>query len=187
MDGKGAYTNALDLAVDTRTDREAEQKLVPLSFDRTHELNATLTVGRTNNWLASAIGTIRTGTPYTPSLPSSVSPIEYEINSARRPFHKNVDLKVEKFFNPKSVRFSVFLWINNLFDTMNDVLVHTSTGRSLTNLESSTNPNRFNNLEATIRENQEDFFPVEFLDNFYQREDFLSEPREIRLGMTFDF
>jgi hypothetical protein len=54
-------------------------------------------------------------------------------------------------------------------------------------LNSSTNPNRFNNLEDTIRENPDDFFPVEFLDNFYQREDFLSEPREVRLGMTFDF
>lgn len=186
-DGKGAFTDALDLAVDTRTGRETEQKLVPLSYDRTHVLNATLTVGKTSNWLASAIGSIRTGTPYTPSLPASVSPIQYEVNSARRPFYKNVDFKIEKFFNPKSVRFSVFLWINNLFDSMNDVFIHTNTGKSLTNLNSSTNPNRFNNLEQTIRETPQDFFPLEFLDNFYQREDWLSEPREVRLGMTFNF
>jgi hypothetical protein len=70
---------------------------------------------------------------------------------------------------------------------MNNRYVHTNTGKSLTNLQSSTNPNRFNNLEATIRENPDDFFPVEFLDNFYQREDFLYEPREVRLGMTFNF
>lgn len=187
MDGKGAYTDPLDLAVDTRTDRDSPQKLVPLDFDRTHVLNGTITVGKTNNWLLSAIGALRTGTPYTPSLPASVSPIRYEVNSARRPYYKNVDMKLEKFFKARTFRFSVFMQINNVFDTMNDVLVHTNTGRSLTNLESSTNPNRFNNLRETISGNEDDFFPVEFLDKFYQREDYLSEPREVRLGMTFDF
>ena len=187
MDGKGAYTDPLDLAVDTRTDRDSPQKLVPLEFDRTHVLNGTITVGKTNNWLLSAIGNLRTGTPYTPSLPSSVSPIRYEVNSARRPYYKNVDMKLEKFFKARTFRFSIFMQINNVFDTMNDVLVHTNTGRSLTNLESSTNPNRFNNLRETISSSEEDFFPAEFLDKFYQREDYLNEPREVRLGMTFDF
>jgi outer membrane receptor protein involved in Fe transport len=187
MDGKGAFTDAQKLAINTRTGRSTEQKLVPLDYDRTHVLNGTITIGKTNNWLLSAIGAIRTGTPYTPSLPPQISPISYEVNSARRPYYRNVDLKLEKFFKARAVRFSVFMQINNLFDNMNDVFVHTNTGRSLTNLNSSTNPTRFNNLVETILLTPEDYFPVEFLDIYYQREDWLSEPREVRLGMSFDF
>jgi outer membrane receptor protein involved in Fe transport len=187
MDGKGAFTDAEALAVNTRTGRSTEQKLVPLDFDRTHVLNGTITIGKTNNWLVSAIANLRSGTPYTPSVPQDISPVSFETNSDRRPFYKNVDLKLEKYFRARAVRYSIFLQVNNVFDTMNNIFVHTNTGRSLTNLESSRSPNRFNNLKDTISESPQDYFPVEFLDNYYQREDWLSDPREMRLGMTFDF
>jgi outer membrane receptor protein involved in Fe transport len=185
--GQGAFTDPLDLAIDTRTGRATAQKLVPLDYDRTHVLNGTISVGKTNNWLVSAIGYVRNGSPYTPSVPSSVQPVEFEVNSARRPWLKNLDLKMEKFFHMKSLQFSIFAQINNLFDLENNIFVHTNTGKSLTNLEESYNPNRFNNLKETIGENPDDFFPVEFLDKYYQREDWLSEPREVRLGMSFEF
>lgn len=185
--GQGAFTDPLDLAIDTRTGRATAQKLVPLDYDRTHVLNGTISVGKARNWQASAIGYVRTGTPYTPSVPSSVQPIEFEVNSDRRPWLKNVDIKIEKYFNVKKVQFSIFMHVNNVFDIKNNIYVHTNTGRSLTNLEESYNPNRFNNLRETINRRPDDFFPVEFLDKYYQREDWLSEPREVRLGMSFEF
>ncbi|MBN2366770.1 MAG: hypothetical protein EH225_12740 [Calditrichaeota bacterium] len=185
--GEGSYTDPLDLAVDVRTERSTAQKLVPLDFDRTHTLNATINLSKSDNWLMSAIGTMRNGTPYTPSLPSSVQPVEFEQNSARRPWYKNVDLKLEKFFRLSNMRFSIFTHVRNLFDFENNIFIHTNTGKSLTNLEESYNPNRFNNLEETIRRNPSDFFPVRFLEDFYQREDWLNEPREVRLGMSFEF
>lgn len=185
--GQGAFTDPLDLAIDTRTGRATAQKLVPLDYDRTHVLNGTISVGKARNWQASAIGYVRTGTPYTPSVPSSVQPIEFEVNSDRRPWLKNVDIKLEKYFSVKKVQFSIFMHVNNVFDIKNNIYVHTNTGRSLTNLEESYNPNRFNNLRETINRRPDDFFPVEFLDKYYQREDWLSEPREVRLGMSFEF
>ncbi len=50
--GEGSYTDAVDLAVDTRTGRSTAQKLVPLDFDRTHTINATITLNKTDDWLA---------------------------------------------------------------------------------------------------------------------------------------
>lgn len=185
--GKGAFDNPLDLAVNTRTGRETEQELVPLDFDRTHVLNGTLTLSQGDNWAFSAIGTLQSGTPYTPSLPSSVQAVQFEENSARRPLLKNVDFKLEKFFRISGVRLSVFMQVENAFDFLNEKFVHFDTGRSLTSLQETTNPNRFENLRQRIRSNPQNFFPEFFLDTFYQREDFLGEPREIRWGMSFQF
>ena len=185
--GQGSYTDPLALAVDTRTGRSTPQKLVPLSFDRTHTINATLVLTKPENWTVSFIGSIKSGTPYTPSVPSSIQPVKFEVNSERRPWIKNVDMRAEKFFKFKGTKFSVFMQVENLFDTMNEIYVWTNTGHSLWSLDESINPNRFNNLRNTIRENPKDFFPESFLDNYYQREDWLSEPRKIRLGLSFMF
>jgi outer membrane receptor protein involved in Fe transport len=184
---EGLFEDPLALAVDTRSGRQTEQKLVPLDFDRTHTLNATLTLSKKNNWSFSAIGSIWTGTPYTPSLPSSVQDVRFEVNSARRPITSNIDLKIEKFFKYGGLRFSVFMQMENALDTINERFVHTNTGRSLTSLAESTNPTLFNNLKRRIQSDPGNFFPVKFIDNFYQREDWLAEPREIRWGMTFIF
>lgn len=185
--GEGSFTDPLDLAVDTRTGRQTPQKMVPLDFTRGHTLNTSLIFSKTNNWTASAIGYIWTGTPYTPSLPSSLAPTAFEVNSDNRPLNTNVDLRLEKFFKFNLLRFSIFLQVFNLFDTMNERFIHENTGRSLTNLEQTTNPTLFNNLRNEIQRNPNDYFPEQFLDDFYQREDWLSEPRRILLGLTFNF
>ncbi|NIV92984.1 TonB-dependent receptor [candidate division KSB1 bacterium] len=185
--GEGTFTDPLDLAVDTRTGRETEQAFIPLDFDRTHTLNSTLMLSKGRNWAISAIGIVQTGTPYSPSLPSSVQAVEFEENSSRRPILTNLDLKLEKFFAVQGVRFSVFMQIDNVLDTRNERRVHFDTGRSLVSLDETTNPNLFDNLREEIRENPGNFFPEQFLDNFYQREDFLGAPREVRGGMTFQF
>jgi outer membrane receptor protein involved in Fe transport len=185
--GEGSFTDPLDLAVDTRTGRQTPQKMVPLGFTRSHTLNTSLIFGKAHNWTASAIGYIWTGTPYTPSLPSSLAPTAFEVNSDNRPLNANVDLRLEKFFNLNLLRFSVFLQVFNLFDTMNERFIHENTGRSLTNLNKTTNPTLFDNLRKEIQHNPDDYFPEKFLNDFYQREDWLSEPRRILLGLTFNF
>jgi hypothetical protein len=128
-----------------------------------------------------------TGTPYTPSLPSSVQPVEFEQNSDSRPINTNIDLRLEKFFKTGGVRMSVFMQVENALDLDNERFVYSSTGRSLNSLEESTNPTRFNNLRRRIEREPDNFFPIRFIDNFYAREDWLSEPREIRWGLTFGF
>ncbi|RMG35461.1 MAG: TonB-dependent receptor [Methanobacteriota archaeon] len=185
--GEGSFTDPVDLAIDTRTGRQTPQKMVPLDFTRKHTLNGSLILSKPNNWSVSAIGYIWSGTPYTPRLPASLAPTAFEVNSDTRPINRNVDLRLEKFFTTESFRFSLFVQIFNLFDIMNERFVHSNTGRSLYNLNEELNPNLFNNLRQRIRNNPQNYFPEYFLDTFYQREDWLSEPRRILVGMTFGF
>jgi len=185
--GEGAFDDPLRTAIDTRSDRDTEQTFVPLPFDRTHTINGTLTLRKANNWTFSVIGNLWTGTPYTPSLPSSVQAVEFQVRSARRPINKNIDLRIEKFFRPKGVQFSIFMQVENVLDAINERFVHLNTGSSLTSLAESTNPTLFDNLERRIESESGNFFPIRFIEEFYQREDWLGPPREIRWGIAFEF
>jgi len=184
---EGAFEDPLDFFLDARSDRQSEQEFIPLSHDRTHTINATLSLIDANNWSASGIMSYWTGTPYTPTLPSNLSPVEYRNNSARRPDNFNIDLRFEKYFNFGPIRYSLFMQINNLLDLDNERNVHKTTGESLTSLDEATHLNRFDVLRAQIRNNPEMFFDERFLDDYYQREDWLSAPREIRIGLSLSY
>ncbi|MEL6821741.1 MAG: TonB-dependent receptor [Calditrichota bacterium] len=182
--GEGSFDDPLALAVDSRTGRQTEQFLIPLDFDRTHTLNGVLALTQPRDWSASIIAKLRNGTPYTPSVPSSIQPVAFGQNSDRQPVQSSVDLKLEKFFDLKVGDFSVFMQINNLFDWNTENTVFSNTGSALSNLNETLNPSLFNNLRDEIRANPADFFPERFVEDFYQREDFLAEPREVRLGIS---
>jgi len=182
--GEGAFDDPVALAVDSRTGRQTEQFLVPLDFDRTHTLNAVLALTQPKNWSASIIAKLRNGTPYTPSVPSSIQPVSFQINSDRQPLQSSMNLKLEKFFDMSVGDFSVFLQINNLLDWNTENTVFSNTGSALSNLNETLSPTLFDNLREEIIANPSDFFPERFLDDFYQREDFLTEPREVRLGIS---
>jgi len=184
---EGSFEDPLDFFVDTRSDRQTEQKFIPLSHERQHTLNASLVLSDPGNWLVSTIMYYWTGTPYTPALPSNLTSVEFENNSDRRPDIFNVDLRVEKFFALGPMNLSLFLQVNNIFDISNEQRIHNSTGRSLTNLDETTNSNRFDVLRQQMEENPSLFFPSTFLDNFYSREDWLSPPREFRLGLSISY
>lgn len=185
--GEGAYDDPLALAVDTRTGRQTEQKFIPLDFDRTHTLNGTFSLSDPGNWAVSAIGKLQTGTPYTPAVPSNFQAVEFEVNSDRRPLYTTVDMKMEKFFKFSGARFSIFMQIENLFDQLQERFVFSNTGSSLTSLNETTNPSQFNQVLNAINNSPENFFPARFIENYYQREDWLGSPREVRMGVSFDF
>ncbi|HQU72499.1 MAG TPA: TonB-dependent receptor, partial [Calditrichia bacterium] len=185
--GEGAYDDPVALTINTNSGRQNPQKLVPLDFDRTHTINATVTLSKANNFSASMIGTLRGGTPYTPVVPNEFQTVSFEINSERRPVQYNVNLKAEKFFKTGFGKFSVFAFVENLFDFQTERFVHENTGRSLSNLEEVTNPGLFDNLRRDLANDPQDYFPVRFLDDYYQREDWLGAPREVRFGLSYSF
>ncbi len=184
---EGAFEDPLNFFLDARSDRQSEQEFVPLSHDRTHTINATLSLIDANNWLASGIMSYWTGTPYTPTLPSNLSAVEYKNNSARRPDNFNINLRFEKYFYFGPVRYSLYMQINNLLDLNNERNVHKTTGKALTSLDEATQPNRFDVLRNQMAKNPDIFFDERFLDNYYQREDWLSAPREIRIGLSLSY
>lgn len=181
---EGNQTDADAFFLDKASGKETELVFVPVSFDRTHVLNGTVTLTKPSNWALSAVGSFWAGTPYTPQLPSSLAPVGFEENSARRPILLDVDLRLEKFFRIDRLRFSLFTQVENLFDRDNERLVWLSTGRSLFALEETLNASAFNNLRQRMRANPEFYPPESTLDNYYKRADWLSEPREIKFGIT---
>ncbi|MDZ7290633.1 MAG: TonB-dependent receptor [candidate division KSB1 bacterium] len=181
---EGNFSDPADNFYDSKSGKETEQTFVFLDFDRTHTLNGTFALTQPNNWTASVIASFWTGTPYTPSLPSSLTPVQFQENSGRRPTYLNVDFRAEKFFKFAGLDFSVFTQIENALDLKNERYVYSNSGRSLYSLDEKLQAGTFNNLRERIRANPELYPPESELDKYYQRADWLSEPREVRVGFS---
>ncbi|MCK9211852.1 MAG: TonB-dependent receptor [Ignavibacteriaceae bacterium] len=149
---------------------EANKQLVPLDWDRTHSLNFTLTLGEPGNYIASFIGRLGSGLPYTPSLQNQRTGLE---NSDNRPAFYDVDFYLTKYFELATHRVSIFMKIFNLFDTLNEVNVFGDTGRAGDTLELTRNQTAPRGVN-TIKE-------------FFTRPDFYSSPRQIVIGADFSF
>lgn len=149
---------------------EINKQLVPLAWDRTHSLNFTFTAGVPGDYIASFIGRLGSGLPYTPALQNQRTGLE---NSDNKPGIFNVDLYVTKYFDIGSYKISVFAKVYNLFDTANELDVFGDTGRAGYSLE--------------LTRNQEPPRGVNTIEEFYTRPDFYSAPRQIVLGASLAF
>jgi outer membrane receptor protein involved in Fe transport len=187
QDAEGSFSEPKDNFFDAKSGKETEQTFVYLSHDRSHTLNGTFTLSQPNSWNVSALASFWTGTPYTPTLPASLSPTAFQENSARRPIFLNVDLRAEKYFKFGGLGFSVFTQIENVLDLKNERLVFLSTGRSLYSLDETLQAGTFDNLRERIEKNPDLYPPESEINNYYRRADFLSEPREIRVGFSLTF
>ncbi len=167
--------------------RLSETYLVPLSFDRTHTLTSTVTLSQPADWVASLIGYFRTGTPYTPSFPSSVVPITFTQNSDHQPVQWNIDLRVEKYFKLMGMEYSVYLLVDNLFDVENELFVYANSGRALYNIEQTTNLTRFSDLRNRILRGDVGMIPLEAIDTYYANPANVSPPRLVRVGVSVSF
>ncbi|MCB9249410.1 MAG: TonB-dependent receptor [Ignavibacteriales bacterium] len=143
------------------------KQLVPLNWDRTHSLNFTLTAGIPEDYIASLIGRLGSGLPYTPSLQNQRTGLE---NSDSRPTYYNVDFYVTKYFELGNNKISLFAKIFNLFDTKNELEVFGDTGRAGYTLE--------------LTRNQQAPRGVNTVQEFFTRPDFYSAPRQIIIGAS---
>ena len=149
---------------------EVNKQLVPLDWDRTHSLNFTLTWGYVDDFIASFIGRLGSGLPYTPSVQDQRTGLE---NSDKRPAFFNLDMYVTKYLKIFDKNLAIYLKVYNLFDTANEIEVFSDTGRAGYTLEltrSQEQPRGYNTLEE-----------------FFTRPDYYSAPRQIILGASIDF
>ncbi|TDI75475.1 MAG: TonB-dependent receptor [Bacteroidetes bacterium] len=165
---EGNASDPRSVLLDEQAGIESEKQLVALDWDRRHQLNTTFTLGTPGKWIATVIGKLGSGLPYTPSLADERISIE---NSGRRRGTVTFDLFARKTFDANGWRFSVIARIFNLFDTRNEVNVYTDTGRTFPNLQFLPGqPQGLNTKEQ-----------------FITRPDFFSPPRQITLGLSFSF
>jgi outer membrane receptor protein involved in Fe transport len=167
--------------------RLSETYLVPLGFDRSHTITSTVALSQPNDWSVSIIGYVRTGTPYTPAFPSNVVPITFVQNSDRQPMQSNVDLKIEKFFKLGPVDYSVFVQVDNLFDTENELFVYANSGRALYNISQTLQPELLADIRNRIERGDPGMIPLNGVDNYYANPGNISTPRLIRIGASIVF
>ncbi len=143
------------------------------------------------------IANLGSGTPYTPAvyaypITGEISPsTEGSINGARLPWSFTVDMNIDKNFNlkygnenekQKTANLNVYLWVTNLFNTRNIFGVYRFTGtpdddgylasaQYQQQINNQNSPNGFRNYYGM------------YANNPYN----LGSPRQIRLGIRFDF
>jgi outer membrane receptor protein involved in Fe transport len=164
--------------------RLSETYLVPINFDRSHTLTSSVALSQPDDWSISVIAFLRTGTPYTPEFPSNVVPISFTQNSDQQPVQWNVDLKIEKYFKFGSVDFSLFIQVDNLFDTENELLVYANSGRALYNIEETLRPELLDNMRDRITRGDPGMIPMSGVDNYYANPGNISTPRLVRIGAS---
>lgn len=176
---EGNETSSSSFFLDLASGRQSEKIPVPLNWDQSHTLNGTVTFGNPRDWGITIVGTLSTGLPYSPVL------FEQEIylrtNSERKPSQTKVDLMMEKSFDLYGAVLTVFLKVFNLFDTLNELYVYDDTGRATYTLESSKGgPQETNRIAARVP-------GMKTADEYFNRPNYYSAPREVRLGMTIEF
>ncbi|MCI0514597.1 TonB-dependent receptor [candidate division KSB1 bacterium] len=168
---KGNASDPNSAYLDSQAGREPTKQMVPLDWDRRHQLNLTLTWTPVQNLTLSLIGRMGTGLPYTPTYQTTRAIIE---NSARKPMVYNFDLYANRDFKFAGFNLSWFLRIYNLFDQLNELNVYSDTGRATYSLASlSTGGLRPQGINT--------------YDQYITRPDFYSAPREVQVGFELDF
>ena len=116
-----------------------------LDFDQRHKINTFLNVRLPENigpevfgfypfelFSLTSVFTVGSGLPYTPtSRAAEESNIVPEVNSARRPWTYNLDLRLSRRIPAGILDITAYMDVENVFDAMNTRLIWTRTGEAL--------------------------------------------------------
>ncbi len=176
---EGNDTGADAFFLDVASGRQSEKIPVPLAWDQAHTLNGVISFGGDRDWVFTLIGNISTGLPYTPLIYDKQ--IYLRANSERKPLQTNVDLLIEKSFGLSDILITAFIKVYNLFDTRNERFVYDDTGRATyTLLANQSGPQA---ADALSEKNP----AIKSATEYFVRPQYFSAPREVRLGLMFEF
>jgi outer membrane receptor protein involved in Fe transport len=157
-----------------------ERQILRLDWDQNHTVNAMVNFAKTDNWSFSILGTIGTGSPFSPSFIERFDIPEREYtNSENKPFRWNVDLKAKKYLKLGDRRYVVFLKVDNVFDHLNENYVYAGSGKAKYNPRLP--------LELKLEQEalaQEGHFTLTEIDN---RPEWYTPPRKVELGFEIIF
>ncbi len=157
------------------------KEIVPLDWDQPHNLYAVVTVAPSDRFTTSIIGKISSGYPYSPFIYNQDFNYDIKPNSDRKPLQRYVDLQSSYRFTVGDYHFTIFTKIYNLFDTLNERYVYDDTGRA-----TYTFANRNQQETDTLIKHYGE--PgVHTWEEYINRPDYYTAPREVRLGLTVEF
>lgn len=177
---EGNETGSDAFFIDLQSGRQSEKIPVPLSWDQTHTLNGVISFGGTKDWNITITASLSSGLPYSPRLYEQQ--IYLRSNSGRKPFNANADLLFNKSFSIiNNTTVTVFLKVFNLFDTQNERYVYDDTGRAIYSLEETKGgPQATNQIS-------EKYPGIKSATEYFNRPNYYSAPREVRVGFTVEF
>ncbi|RPH96719.1 TonB-dependent receptor [candidate division KSB1 bacterium] len=154
--------------------REPQKQLVPLSWDRRHTINGSVTymTPGLQNLGVTLLAKYGSGLPYSPVNQGIRTGFE---NDGRRPSFYNFDLSAFKTFklSPKAERKLILtLTVLNLLDTKNEDNVYNDTGRAGYSQEE---------LRAV------EVIEYNTLKEYYTNPTYYSRPRMVKIGARFEF
>ncbi len=157
-----------------------ERQILPLDWDQRHTVNLTAILSKPGNWSMSAIGSLGSGLPYTPTSPFGYQFPDTEFkNTARRPVRWSLDVRAKKQFKVGSFDCMLFMNIDNLFDHLNQKYVYTTSGLAD---ENAMLPETRATRDTEI--NQIGLFTPQEVDN---RPQWYSAPRKIQFGFGINY
>ena len=157
--------------------QEPTRSIIPLDWDQNNNLNGSFFFDY-NGWVTSLLFQYGSGYPFTPVITNyegqggQLANVLIK-NSRRKLYTYNFDLKISKGLKINNYNGKIFININNLLDTRNEISVYGDTGRANRTIEQ---------VRANIISPYEPMRPHS-LDNYFSRPDWYSEPRSIQLGL----
>ncbi len=157
------------------TVKDAQKEFIPLDWNQTHTLNATLAMNF-DAWTVSFIGRLQSGQPYSPT-PLRLDVASQFKNTDSKPVQHSVDMFVRKGFTLGDMGLNVFLKVYNIYDAANELTVYSITGRAVSD-------HRYPSAEKLEEARLVGLFDLQDVDT---RQDWFSQPRRIELGLTLSF
>lgn len=159
--------------------QETIKEIVPLDWDQTHNLYASLTVVPLKGMSVSMIGRLSSGYPYTAQLTNTN--YDSDPNSSNKPLQKGVDFRISYRFEFAGMYPQVFVKVYNLFDNLNERYVFDDTGRA-----EYTFANRGINEPDSFKKHYGE--PgVHTYDEYNVRPHYYGSPRNVRIGVSIEF
>ncbi len=177
MTAEGTSSDPREAYNNLQSKREPHVQLVNLDWDEQQSLNVVVNYS-TRGWVATVIGAMNSGLPYTPEFARSEATggaayIGLRENSGRMPMKYNLDLRISKFFKFGSWQLQAFCNITNLLDTRNANYVYADTGQPDFTLEGYGQRTRF--------------WEISTIDEFYTRPGMYISPRFIQFGLRISY
>ena len=157
--------------------QEPTRSIIPLDWDQNNNLNGSFFFDF-RGWVSSLIFQYGSGYPYTPIITNyegqgaQLANVLIK-NSRRKLYTYNFDLKISKGLKINKFNGKIFVNINNLLDTRNEISVYGDTGRANSTIE-QTRANSISPYEP-MRPNS--------LNDYFSHPEWYSEPRSIQLGL----
>lgn len=151
-------------------------KLIPMSWDQRHTVNLSLGYS-TRSYNLTLTSYLNSGFPYnfSPIPQSRLAKQNLLPNNAKKPSNLNFDLQGYYDIPLKGLqKIRLFLYINNLFDTLNEMYVNSYTGRAYNTILHPTQEQTFRSNYNTV------------LDQ-YQNPAMYSAPRQVKVGLGYLF